>query len=84
MRAAKKAGRQLRRVREELGLSMRDVEKTSLQLAKQYHNRGMAIPPSRLSEIESKGVVPSIYTLHALALIYYRDVTDILAMYGVG
>jgi transcriptional regulator with XRE-family HTH domain len=84
MRVAKKAGRQLRRVREELGLSMRDVEKTSLQLAKRYHNRGMAIPPSRLSEIESKGVVPSIYTLHALALIYYRDVTEILAMYGVG
>jgi len=40
-------------------------------------------PPSRLSDIETKGVVPSIYRLYSLSVIYRKDAREILTWYGV-
>jgi len=51
---------------------MRDVESASVQIAQKFDNEEFAIPPSRLSDIETKGIVPSIYRLYALAAIYRR------------
>jgi len=42
-----------------------------------------SIPPSRLSDIETKGVLPSIFRLYTLAVIYRRDLRELLAWYGV-
>jgi transcriptional regulator with XRE-family HTH domain len=77
------AGQSLRLLREQLGLTMRDVENASIAIAARHKNDEFAIPPSRLSDIETKGVVPSIYRLYSLAVIYRRDVLDILTFYGV-
>jgi transcriptional regulator with XRE-family HTH domain len=76
-------GQQLRRVREQLGLTMRAVETASNELAGRHSNHEFAIPPSRLSDIETKGIVPSIYRLYSLALIYRLDLGEILCWYGV-
>jgi transcriptional regulator with XRE-family HTH domain len=77
------AGQSLRLLREQLGLTMRDVENASIAIAAKHKSEEFAIPPSRLSDIETKGVVPSIYRLYSLAVIYRRDVLEILTFYGV-
>jgi transcriptional regulator with XRE-family HTH domain len=77
------AGQSLRALRDKLGLTMRDVENASLRIAERHRNEEFAIPPSRLSDIETKGIIPSIYRLYALAVIYRLDPREVLTMYGV-
>jgi transcriptional regulator with XRE-family HTH domain len=77
------AGQSLRTLRERLGLTMRDVETSSAAIAANHKSDEFAIPPSRLSDIETKGVVPSIYRLYSLSVIYRKDAREILAWYGV-
>jgi transcriptional regulator with XRE-family HTH domain len=77
------AGQSLRTLRERLGLTMRDVETSSAAIAAKHKSDEFAIPPSRLSDIETKGVVPSIYRLYSLSVIYRKDAREILAWYGV-
>jgi len=62
---------------------MREVENASLRIAARHNNDEYAIAPSRLSDIETKGVVPSIYRLYTLGVIYRLDVREILACYGI-
>jgi len=76
-------GSNLRNARERLGLTMREVENASLRIAARHNNDEYAIAPSRLSDIETKGVVPSIYRLYTLGVIYRLDVREILAWYGI-
>lgn len=78
-----KPGHMLRNIREQLGLTLRDVEVASARIANKYSNQEFAIPLSRLSEIETKGLVPSVFRLHSLAVIYRRDIRELLALYGV-
>ncbi|HVI07111.1 MAG TPA: helix-turn-helix transcriptional regulator [Candidatus Binatia bacterium] len=77
------AGKSLRTLREKLGLTMRDIEISSARMAEKYRNEEYSIPPSRLSDIETKGVLPSIFRLYTLAVIYRRDLRELLAWYGV-
>lgn len=76
-------GYRLRALRESLGCTMRDVESASLQVARRLGSEEFAIPPSRLSDIETKGVVPSIFRLYSMAAIYRRDYRELLSWYGV-
>jgi hypothetical protein len=62
---------------------MRDVEVASAALAAKHGNDDFSVPLSRLSDIETKGIVPSIFRLYSLAVIYRRDLCDILSWYGV-
>jgi transcriptional regulator with XRE-family HTH domain len=77
------AGQHLRELREQLGLSFRDVEEVSLKIAAKYGNNGFSLPTSRLHEIENKGVVPSVYRFYSLAAVYRRDLRELLAWYGI-
>src|SRR5438552_2838765 len=77
------AGKSLRTLREKLGLTMRDVENSSARVADKYRNDEFSIPPSRLSDIETKGILPSIYRLYTLSVIYRRDLRELMAWYGV-
>ncbi len=76
-------GYKLRALREGLGCTMRDVESASLQIVRRLGSEEFAIPPSRLSDIETKGVVPSIYRLYSMAAIYRRDYRELLSWFGV-
>jgi len=76
-------GQNLRVVREKLGLTMRDVETASERLAHKHTNEEYFVPISRLSDFETKGVIPSIYRLYSLAIIYRRDFRELLSWYGV-
>jgi transcriptional regulator with XRE-family HTH domain len=77
------AGRRLRELREQIGLTLRDVEIASTTLAEARGVEEFITNPSRLSDIETKGVIPSIYRLYALSVIYRADFTELLKLYGV-
>lgn len=77
------AGQKLRIFREQLGYTLRDVEQSSVRLAEELKNDEYAIPLSRLSDIETKGVVPSIYRMYSLAAIYRLDFHQLLGLYGI-
>ena len=77
------AGKKLRDLREHMGLTLRDVELSSTSLAESRGIEEFVINPSRLSDIETKGVIPSIYRLYVLSVIYRADFTELLRLYGV-
>jgi transcriptional regulator with XRE-family HTH domain len=76
-------GHNLRTLREKLGLTMRDIETASERIAQKHENEEYLIPISRLSDFETKGVIPSIYRLYSLAVIYRRDLRELLMWYGI-
>src|SRR5579871_569331 len=77
------AGQRLKRVRERLHLRYRDVEQASLRIAERRQNAEFAIALSRLSDIENKGTVPTIYRLYSLCAIYRLDLVEVLDWYRV-
>lgn len=80
---ASRAGERLRAVRTALGLTARDVERISRQLATTYGKRGFYISHSSLVTIEGHDSTPSIYKLYALSVIYSMNFIELLALYGV-
>jgi len=76
-------GQKLRALRETLGYRMRDVELASNQIAQRFDSEEFAIPPSRLSDIETKGIIPSIFRLYSFAAIYRREYRELLSFYGL-
>ena len=76
-------GQKLRVLREKLGLTMRDIETASERIARKRNNEEYLIPISRLSDFGTKGVIPSIYRLYSMAVMYRRDVREILLWYEV-
>lgn len=81
--STEEAGQKLRRVRERLGLRFRDVEEASQIIADRYGNEEFVIGLSRLSEIENRGLLPSIYRAYTLSTIYRLDFGELLSWYGV-
>ena len=77
------AGQRLRAAREKLGLTIRDVETASVRLAAKYKSEDYNIPLSRLSDIETKGIIPSIFRLYTLSVIYRVSFEELLSWYGV-
>jgi transcriptional regulator with XRE-family HTH domain len=76
-------GQRLKQARERLNLRFRDVEEASNQIANRRHNDEFVIALSRLSDIENRGTVPSIYRLYSLCTIYRLDINEVLEWYGV-
>ncbi|MCS7314724.1 MAG: helix-turn-helix transcriptional regulator [Bryobacterales bacterium] len=77
------AGQKLRRARERLNLRYRDVEEASLRIAERHKNDEFIIALSRLSDIENKGTVPTIFRLYSLCTIYRLDIHEVMEWYGV-
>ena len=76
-------GHRLRCLREQLGLTMRDVEAASMVVAAKHGNDEFIIPLSRLFDIETKAITPNIYRVFSLAMVYRLEVKTILSWYGV-
>jgi transcriptional regulator with XRE-family HTH domain len=78
-----RAGEKLKRARERLNLTFREVEQASQEVAARRGSDEFAIALSRLSDIENKGTLPSIYRLYTLCVIYRLDFDEVLRWYGV-
>jgi transcriptional regulator with XRE-family HTH domain len=77
-----RAGQKLKRIRERLKLTYRDVEECSQEIARRMNNSEFSIALSRLADIENKGTVPTIYRLYSLCAIYGQEYEDVLGWYG--
>ena len=73
----------LHTLRETLGLTMGNVETASEQLARKHNNEEYLITTSRLSDFETKVVIPGIHRLYSLAIIDRREFGEMLSWYGV-
>lgn len=76
-------GLRLRQARERLGLTFRDVERASFQLASLRGRPDFIIHISRLAAIENEGTIPSPHKIYAMSAIYHLDPLDILNWYDV-
>jgi len=74
-------GLRLRQTRERLGLTYRDVESASLEIATKRGRPDFILHISRLADIENRNVVPSLHKLYSLAVIYHHDPTEIAGWY---
>jgi len=77
------AGLRLRQARERLGLTYRDVERASYELASRRGRPGFILHISRLADIENRGVVPGLHKLYTLAALYRLDPREVLRWYDV-
>ena len=76
-------GQRLRRTRENLGLTYRDVEEASHRIASNRGNHEYLVGLSRLADIENKGTVPSVYRMYSLCAIYKLRLENVLSWFGV-
>ena len=76
-------GLRLRQAREGLGLTYRDVERASYDLAVHRGRSEFIIHISRLADIENHGVTPTLHKLYTLAAIYHLNPLDVCAWYEV-
>ena len=76
-------GSRLRLARDRLGLTYRDVERASYELASQRGRPEFIVRISRLADIENRQVTPSIYKLYTLAVIYHLNPLDVCQWYEV-
>jgi transcriptional regulator with XRE-family HTH domain len=76
-------GKQLRTVRERLGLTPQDVEAASTKLAARHSKPAFILSLSHVWEYEDKSFVPTVHHVYSLAVIYRISVDTILSWYGI-
>lgn len=67
----------LRTIRETEGLTYRDVEKASDEIAVKRGRPDFIIHINRSADIENRNVVPSLHKLYSLATILHLDPLEI-------
>jgi transcriptional regulator with XRE-family HTH domain len=78
-----RAGAKLRRIRVRLGLSARDVERLSMELAAERHNPYLSFSRTWITDVETGRFVPGSFKMASLAEIYGLDLDEIHKLYGV-
>src|SRR5256885_11839228 len=76
-------GLRLRQVRERLGLTCREVERSSFELAALRRRPEFVLHISRLADIENRGVIPSLHKLYTLSVVYHISPADIFRWYDI-
>lgn len=76
-------GLRFRQIRERLGLTYRDVERASFELASRRGRPEFVLRISRLADIENHGVVPGLHKLYTLAAVYHLNPVEIAGWYDV-
>ena len=83
-RKAGEPGERLKQVRNQLGITTREVALFSKLIADEERNNEYLVSGPWLTQIENeRTALPSIYKLFTLASIYGLSYTSLLAMYGV-
>ena len=77
------AGHRLKELRVRLGLSTRDVQSKSQQIATEKHNQEYYISHAWLTDIEKGKFTPGIFKLYSLSAIYHRRFSEVASYFGV-
>jgi transcriptional regulator with XRE-family HTH domain len=78
-----RSGEELKAIRIRLGISTREVEEQSRNIAESEINNEYYISNAWLTQIENKHSIPSIYKLYSLAVVYRIKFTDLLKLFAV-
>ncbi|HKW87330.1 MAG TPA: helix-turn-helix transcriptional regulator [Candidatus Acidoferrales bacterium] len=73
----------LRQVREKLGLTYREVEQASYELAERHGRPEFIVHISRLADFENSGVVPGLHKVFSLCSIYHLDFNEFCKWYDI-
>jgi len=76
-------GQRLKVIRKDLGISARQVEKYSRQIANAERSPKFYISNAWLSQIEAMGPVPSVPKLFSLSVIYRINFVELLSLFGI-
>lgn len=76
-------GEKLKELRLRLGLTTRDVETKSQQIADDRHNREYYLSHAWVTDIENGKFTPSIYKLYSLSAIYHLGYAEVLSCFGL-
>jgi transcriptional regulator with XRE-family HTH domain len=77
------AGQRLKEARERLGLSTRDVQRKSEQIALEKKNQEYYISHAWLTDIEKGKFLPGLFKLYSISAIYDRSFTEIASYFGL-
>ena len=77
------AGEKLKELRVRLGLTTRDVEAKSQQIADERHSREYYLSHAWVTDIETGKFTPSIYKFHTFSAIYNRRITELISYFGL-
>jgi transcriptional regulator with XRE-family HTH domain len=77
------AGERLKELRARLGLTTRDVEAKSQQIADERHSREYYLSHAWVTDIENGKFTPSIYKFHTFSAIYNRRITELMSYFGL-
>lgn len=77
------AGEQLKALRQRIGITTRQVESLSQQVADTKNNPEFYISHGWLANIETGEVTPSIFKLYTLSAIYRYKFVDLLGFFGL-
>lgn len=77
------AGEKLKELRVRLGLTTRDVEDRSRQIADDRHNREFHVSHGWLTDIENGKFTPGIFKLFTLSAIYGCKFPELLSFFGI-
>lgn len=77
-----RAGIRLKQLREECGLTLREVEKRSKRLAKQKQNADFIVSRGWLNNVENGTFTLSFFKLYALGVVYDVHPSGMLSLFG--
>jgi transcriptional regulator with XRE-family HTH domain len=77
-----RAGIKLKQLREERGLTLREVEKRSKRLASQKQNPDFIVSRGWLNNVENGTFTPSFFKLYALGVIFDVHPSSMLSLFG--
>ncbi len=77
------AGKTLRELRARLGITVREVEDQSQQIANAQSNPEFFVSNNWLTRLENSNAVPSIHKLFSLSAVYRVRLSDLLPMFGI-
>lgn len=77
------SGTRLKEMRVRLGLTTRDVEAKSQQIAEERHSREYYLSHAWVTDIENGELKPSIYKLYSLSAIYHVGYVEVLSCFGL-
>jgi len=82
-KASPSAGEKLKELRVRLGLTTRDVEAKSRQIAAEKHSQEYYLSHAWVTDIENGEFTPSIYKFFTFSAIYQRRITELLSFFGL-
>jgi transcriptional regulator with XRE-family HTH domain len=77
------AGQRFKAARERVGLSTRDVQRKSEQIAREKHNQEYYLSHAWLTDIEQGKFMPRLCKLYSLSAIYHTNFAEIASYFGV-